>query len=84
MTAGAGTVSCIRYQPRPLPSSSTFSLSPSLSLLLQVFDGSDNLRALKYATLVSNLSAQRNKPNPPQAGGVAEEGVEEVELHPVL
>lgn len=83
MTAGAGTVSCIRYQPPPPPL--LFHLLPlSLPLLLQVFDGADNLRALKYATLVSNLSAQRNKPNPPQAGGVAEEGVEGVELHPVL
>lgn len=84
MTAGAGTVSCIRYQPPPPPRPLPPPPSHTLSLLLQVFDGADNLRALKYATLVSNLSAQRNKPNPPQAGGVAEEGVEGVELHPVL
>lgn len=84
MTAGAGTVSCIRYQPPPRHPPLPPPPCHTLSLLLQVFDGADNLRALKYATLVSNLSAQRNKPNPPQAGGVAEEGVEEVELHPVL
>lgn len=73
MTAGAGTVSCIRYQPPPSPSP-LLALPLSLSLL-QLFDGADNLRALKYATLVSNLSAQRNKPTSPKARGVTGGGL---------